>query len=280
MIPRRAFGGGGCIDASTFAVMDDGRIVVGGGLGCGGENGVFVARLRPNGALDRRFARHGAWVSHSSCNVVGVAVQRTGKILVGGSTGRVGEEEYCAFGSMLLSRLRRNGTPDASFARHGRLRVQFPGARHSKAAAFQVDQRARILLAGTAGDRFAVARVLPNGRLDRSFNGDGVVRSRGRGEASATGVAVSPDGQITISGQDLVFDESGDDFDSRFDVLRYQPNGSLIRSFGPHGVKTISFGFTFERASDVALDAANRTVVVGFTETNRTDNDFAIARLG
>jgi uncharacterized delta-60 repeat protein len=212
--------------------------------------------------------------------VVGVAVQRTGKILVGGSTGREGNEEDCAFGSMLLTRLQRNGTPDPTFATNGRLRVRFPGARHSKAAAFQVDERARLLLAGTAGGRFAVARVLPNGRLDRSFSGDGPVRSRGRGDASATGVAVSPDGQITISGQDLVFADSGDDLDSRFDVLRFQANGRPIRSFGPHGVKTISFGFKFERASDVATDAAGRTVVVGFTQTNRTDNDFAIARLG
>jgi len=274
VISRRALGGDDCISATTAAVMKDRRIVVGGRVGCGGENGhpagVFAARLRPNGALDQRFARHGAWVSHSSCDLIGVAVQRTGKLLVGGSTG---SSDYCTYGSMLLTSLRPNGAPDTSFATKGRLRVRFPGARHSEATALQVDRRGRPVLVGTAGNRFAVARVLPDGRPDRSFSGDGRVRSRGRGEDYATGVAIEANGRMTISGAD------GRGDNARFVVLRFQANGSPDRSFGAKGIRTISFGSDVERAGDVALDAQGRAVVVGFARSKQTDGDFAIARL-
>jgi uncharacterized delta-60 repeat protein len=52
-----------CVMATTGAVTAEGRIAVAGMLGCGGEGGQdagsFVARLRPNGQLDRTFARRG-----------------------------------------------------------------------------------------------------------------------------------------------------------------------------------------------------------------------------
>jgi uncharacterized delta-60 repeat protein len=275
VIPRKVFGAADCVGATTAALMSDGRMVLVGGLGCGGEEGddlgVFSARLKVDGTLDRSFAQRGTWVSYASCDASDVAVQRNGSILVGGSTG---SSDYCTSGSMLLTRLRQDGTPDTTFARGGRLRVKF-AAPDAGVNTLELDARGRIVVAGYAGKRVAVVRVLETGRFDRAFSNDGKVtrRTRAGAESYATGMAVAPDGRVTISASDRRGDTR------RFVAVRFQTDGRPDASFGPNGIRFISFGSNFERADDVVLDAKGRTVTVGLTYSQTTEGDFAVARL-
>ena len=60
---------------------------------------------------------------------------------------------------------------------------------------------------------------------------------------------------------------------TRFLRVRLQADGRPDRLFGPNGMHLISFGSGFERAQDIALDAEGRTVAVGLTKLQGTDND-------
>jgi uncharacterized delta-60 repeat protein len=275
---RKVFDGSpDCLFPEAATVLNDGRIFVVGTGGCGGENGGLVNmiafRLRPDGALDRSFAHRGTWSSARGCDASGVAVRRDGRILVGGTTG---DHEFCEGSGMLLMRLNSDGSTDNSFANHGRLRVRFRGGGEKSVRALHLATRGRVVLAGFAGHRFALVRVLPNGRLDRSFSGDGRLarRTRARADDTATGVAVTRGDQITIS----VWDSVGRGPD-RFVVLRFHPDGRPERSFGGDGMAVVSFGSNHDFANDVALDAQGRTVAVGSTSSAVTGDDLAVTRL-
>ena len=78
----------------------------------------------------------------------------------------------------------------------------------------------------SGGDEFgAVARYLPNGRLDRSFGGDGIVLVRE--QAPFTAVALQPDGRIVLTSPP---ERKGGG------VVRLFPDGYLDFSFGEKGI--------------------------------------------
>ncbi len=144
------------------------------------------------GRLDRSFGGDGTVSTRfpdrrSQANAV--AIDGRGRIVAAGT----GENKVFA-----LARYKRNGHLDRSFGRHGRVITRFqPVGRHAKlqaAYALLIDSRGRIVVAGDTGygdDRFALARYRPNGHLDRSFSGDGRVRTNFRGrETGAFGVAI------------------------------------------------------------------------------------------
>jgi uncharacterized delta-60 repeat protein len=285
VIPRRALGPtDDCITATTADNAPGGRIVVGGMFGCGGEDGydaaTFVARMRRDGRLDRSFANGGVRVSHSSCLLSDVAAQRNGTIVTAGSTG---SSDYCTFGSMLLTRLRSDGTPDSSFAPRGRLQIRYAHTRESGANAVSVDRRGRITAAGWAGNRVALARVTPSGTLDPTFDGDGktTLHTRTRAQNYATDLAADRNRRLMLTARDRLGNRN-----VRFVVLRFLADGRPDPAFGTDGMQVVSFGSNWERAERVSVDRAGRTVVAGEAfpaqgdpDVADTGNDFAVARL-
>lgn len=192
--------------------------------------------------------------------------------------GSTGSSDYCTFGSMLLLRLTADGTVDKTFGDRGRRLVRFPGSEDAAVNALATDHRGRLHLAGWAGHHFAVARVLPNGTLDRTFDGDGrVTRPAATAEdgetLGATGITVGADGGVTISGG------LETETPSQFALLRFRRDGRADSSFAPDGIHVISFGSDTEGASDVTLDGDGRAIAVGWTLARGAKKDIAIARL-
>ncbi len=81
-----------------------------------------------------------------------------------------------------VARYLPDGAPDLSFGKGGAARATFePGLPSDYANALALQEDGKIVVAGTARfsfsapnpARFALARYTPNGRLDRSFAGDG-----------------------------------------------------------------------------------------------------------
>jgi uncharacterized delta-60 repeat protein len=106
------------------------------------------------------------------------------------------------------ARFMPDGTVDPSFGEGGVVRTMFSqcGCRAYDVA---VKQDGRIVLAGMrqrGGDAqddelFAVARYLSDGRLDRTFSGDGRASvDFGFGDDEAFAVAVQPDGRLVVAG--------------------------------------------------------------------------------
>jgi len=107
-----------------------------------------------------------------------------------------------------------------------------------------VDQRGRILIAGSSqhGRRRSggfLIRLTANGKVDRSFLGGARVRTRVRGmveliskgnhDSSIASIRTLPSGRILAGGF----------LNGRFMVARFLSSGSLDRSFGNEGVRTV-----------------------------------------
>ena len=143
--------GGGI--ARAVLVQPDRQIVVAGNAS--GSAMMTVTRLHPNGSSDITFDGDGtATIDFGSlADLAGGAVlQPDGKIVVAGSTQ---DDEDVA-----IARLNANGSPDATFGAAGKATVDFGSATFGYAVALQPN--GRIVVAGqrTAGNDFAVARLL------------------------------------------------------------------------------------------------------------------------
>lgn len=125
------------------------------------------------------------------------------------------------------------GDLDLTFNGTGKATVGFGGsAPQARATVVQPD--GKIIVAGyatpVASLVFALARYNPDGTLDSSFDGDGLVTTTLAGShLRAFSVALQSDGKIVAGG---VFNG----FDSRFAVVRYNANGSLDTSFDTDGI--------------------------------------------
>jgi uncharacterized delta-60 repeat protein len=129
-----------------------------------------------------------------------------------------------------------------------------------------VGHHGRIVAAGFAGnqwgpgDPIAVARLLPDGRLARSFSHDGIKRTHFGNLAAANDVAVTRDGGIVVAGETCIVKDS-----CEAAVVRYTKDGHLKRSFGDHGKLSIEFTKVpgSDSANSVAIDSHGRFVIAG-----------------
>jgi uncharacterized delta-60 repeat protein len=172
---------------------------------------------------------------------------------------------------------------DPSFGVGGRVATDF-AASDDQAMALAIQPDGRIVVvgeanSGTAADPnwdFAVARYLPDGTLDESFDGDGrVITSFGDLTDRALDVAVQPDGRIVVAGlstQPIT--------GKQFAVVRYRPDGSLDPDFSGDGRHAFGFDSLFgdDEARGVVLDGAD-IVVAGWSEQGARGDEVAIARL-
>jgi len=126
---------------------------------------------------------------------------------------------------------------------------------------------------------FAVTRYNTDGTLDNTFGRGGKVRTDFPGLAAVpSAVVIQPDGKIVVAGG--AFPQFT--FAGNFEVVRYNPNGSLDRSFGNGGIVTTTFP-EGSYAFDVALQpdgkiVAAGTVFVDFIPGEPSNTDFALAR--
>jgi len=126
-----------------------------------------------------------------------------------------------------------------------------------------------VSASGSGRDAYmAVVRYNLNGTLDSSFGGTGEVTSGVKG--LAWGVAVQADGKVVVAGWST---------QAAFEVVRFNPDGSLDTSFGSKGLAVIGFSGT-SYAFNVAVQADGKIVVAGQTQPKNTGNwDITLARL-
>jgi uncharacterized delta-60 repeat protein len=123
----------------------------------------------------------------------------------------------------------------------------------------------KIVAAGQAYDRstsrsdFALARYMPNGRLDSSFGTRGIViTDLGGPNDYVKAVALQPDGKIVVAGQ-------GDPNPGvvEFAVARYLPNGTPDVTFGVDGHVTTFVPGEGYFANSLVLQPDGKIVVGG-----------------
>jgi uncharacterized delta-60 repeat protein len=126
------------------------------------------------------------------------------------------------------------GSLDPSFGSHGTVTAGAGGS----IGGIAVQPDGKIVVAGTTkGERFLLARYLPDGSPDPTFGDGGYVETPVGGWAFAHGIALQPDGRIVVAGGSY---QEGNQADpavlEEFTLARYNSNGSLDTSFGTDGV--------------------------------------------
>lgn len=240
----------------TIAIQPDGKIVLAGDFrNVNGSAHRTVARLNPDGTLDESFNTGRGGDKEAYC----LAIQRDGKILVGGSFASFDGSPRQRF-----VRLNANGKVDSTF-----------NARADQGPSRMIAQPdGNILASGSfakpTGPRYGFTRVRPDGLPDRSFkppwlddckamallsdgkilvgkkagpvlrlNVDGSVDSTFvsglTGEQTIAALLVDSRGRIIVVGE---FAFSAGDFQTRC-VARLNSNGSLDRTFHcPRGFRS------------------------------------------
>jgi uncharacterized delta-60 repeat protein len=244
--------------AEDVAVQPDGRIVAVGELIDGTSNWYFGAfRYLPNGELDPSFGE-GGWADTDFGSFEfphAVAVQPDGGIVVAGE----GDCQYAM--CFVLARYRPDGSLDPGFGEGGIVRSPFGLVQASHAFDVSLAPDGRIVAAGffrKGGDaqdssQFAVARYLPDGRLDPSFSRDGrATVDFGYGNDIAYAVAHQRGGRIVVAGEGA---RNHNRTEEDFAFARFRRNGRLDRSFSGDGRRTVNFG---GRRFDVAYGLAVR----------------------
>ncbi|MEX0172754.1 calcium-binding protein [Streptomyces sp. LMG1-1-1.1] len=270
------FGGGAHVANAVAIQPSDGKIVVAGTTEMVAEEGggccfFSVARYNTDGSLDTDFGEGGLVRVEEfggSADGADVAVQPDGRIIAAGKAGG---------GGFALVRLDTDGGFDPNLGGDGTVVAGFTPASPqdaggiTRALALQPD--GKIVLTGYVGNTafdIGVARYLPDGSLDATFSGDGMVTADFGGTEFGNAVAVQPDGRILAAG-------SGG---AGVALLRYNANGTPDTGFGTGGRTSVAFPGDGGIAYGMALQSNGRIVLAGRADdpTSAEANDFGLVR--
>jgi uncharacterized delta-60 repeat protein len=271
---------------NALALQPDGKIVaIGSSTETAAPNTDFaIARLMPDGTPDPTFgAGTGKTIvpfdlgSTNGDTAATATLQPDGKILVAGwAAATIGTD-------MAVVRLMPDGSRDTTFNSTGRVTIpfDFPGTDSiDQADSLIVEDSGRILVGGIAETGvnafdFALARLLPNGQLDSSFDADGRVTLAFDLGATDSDISyqtiLQHDGKIVmVGGADTGSGTSNQDVA----ITRLLADGSPDPDFGIGGKVVVPFDLTTngnDIATGVVEDGLGRIVVVGGGLVSTTD---------
>ena len=272
--------------ATSIALQHDGKIVVAGGDWNGGifsigDTDFAVARLNPNGSLDRTFDGDGKKVigfgAHDT--VEAVAIDYTGTSASNANYGKIvlaGDHENLDYRGYAVTRLNTNGSVDRnfnyanSFNHDGKLIASFDGVTGSMLGGMIIQRDGKIVLAGTSGvmvgggaQQFAVARLNSDGWFDRSFGTRGTVITGFGGSDIGGDVVQSADGGLIVGGT----------VNGKLALAGYTADGRLNPGFGGGGRVQLYHGdVRYGGEIGLALAPGRKLVIAG-------GHGFAAARL-
>jgi uncharacterized delta-60 repeat protein len=276
-----SFGAGGRVstpgggDARAVVVRPDGGIIVVGSRDVG-VNAHFqfgAAGYDAAGNLDPGFGTGGiatTALGGSIDKAFDAADDRDGGFVAVGRTDAAGPTNT-DFG---VARYTGDGQPNPAFPAGGFVRTDVAG-RADGANAVAVQPDGKIIAAGYAQVSpidydFALVRYTPDGTLDPSFGGDGIVTTDlGSNDDSANGVAIQPDGNIVavgVTGENVA-------------LARYLPSGELDRTFGGTGTVVSDLGFD-DVANGVAITSGGTILIAGTRLGPKVNLDAFVASYG
>ncbi len=272
-----SFGGDGKVEtdfdgfewATDVEIQGDGKLVAAGRSFLGEDESdggdIALARYNKDGSLDPAFGDGGVVLTtfEQSDVVVASAVllQSDGKIVAGGHVGTGADSDFA------LARYLPDGELDPSFGDGGRVVTPISGVT-DWLLALGLQPDGKLVAAGysygsLSQGHIALARYLPDGSIDRSFDGDGIV------------VATSlPTGMV---GEQLLLQRNGKLLVAGIGgVARFNADGSVDRSFGRGG----RAGSGNVAARTAALQPDGKILVIGTASFgNPSIGDFGVARL-
>lgn len=230
------------IGGEAHVVLDDGSIVV--------SAGNRLVKFGADGIQDTA-----ALKTVFSTNIFDIAALSGDRLLLSGTvSGR--------FGTTML---KTDRTLDETFSADGLAPVEFGSSNDVVGRSIQ-QSNARIVVASTSLNTFAVTRYLPNGTLDTTFSQDGKVTIDFGAQfldAVASDVAVQSNGRIVVVGHVSQLNGiSQTSIDNHIAIARLNANGTLDTSFGTNGTIVTRLNGN-GRATTVKIQSNGRIVVGG-----------------
>ncbi len=178
----------------AVAIDSSGKIIVAGRSYVTFDVDVAVARYNTDGSLDTSFDSDGIVITDlngtgSAEQANAVAIDENDRIVVAGNT----NSDFAVF------RYNTDGSLDTAFDSDGKQTVGFGNSAYATSVA--IDSNGKIILAGNAGDGFAVARLDADGSLDTGFATNGKFLTYfGTMESPANAVTVDSFDRIVATG--------------------------------------------------------------------------------
>ncbi|HSA58441.1 MAG TPA: calcium-binding protein [bacterium] len=192
-----------------------------------------------------------------------LAIQPDGRILA------AGEADHPSTYDVALARYLPDGSPDSSFDGDGKLTLPV-GTIGALALGVALQPDGKIVIAGTVdtagGNDALVARFLPDGSPDTTFDGDGIFTATPATNSDLSDVALQPDGKIVAAGR------AGTDIL----VMRLNADGSPDAAFDGDGVVITPIGSGNDNANAVALQKDGKILAAG--SSVGANEDFALVR--
>ncbi len=227
-----------------------------------------VVRYSADGRLDRSFGSSGVaktFFGRHKIKTTDVLVDRKGRVVVSGSC------VDCGLGSfpwLTVGRLTASGKPDPSFGRGGLSLPRVGRYVQPKELAFAPG--GKIVMTGSMNvgrnrKGGLVIRYLADGRLDRTFSGDGVLElTEKTGFVEVSSVAVEPSGGIVLGARHGRSLGDGQFGRKRPTVVRLRADGSFDRGFGDGGIASFKPPNASDGGvNDLTVDRQGRVVGVG-----------------
>jgi uncharacterized delta-60 repeat protein len=259
---------GGTDRGYGVVIQPDNKLLVAGQVTISGNSDIGVARYTDAGLLDNSFDGDG----RVTTDIAGatdfghaIALQADDRIVVVGRS----VDDSAAADSFAVVRYTPDGITDPSLGDDGIVIADFGGGAIAHGVA--IDAGRNVVVAGSASSGFstgrqdfAVARFDPSGRLDPTFDGDGLITmdfadTVGPLSQDEFGkeLAIQPDGRIVVVGV-AQFDRGAD-----LAVTRLEPMGGVDTTFGINGRLTVDFHGGFDSGHDVVIQADGGIVAIG-----------------
>jgi uncharacterized delta-60 repeat protein len=268
--------------AYGVGIQTDGKIITTGYSRHGSStsnynNDSVLIRYNADGSLDTSFDGDGKLIVDlgvGNSTAYSVAIQTDGKIVAAGYS--LIDMRYV----FTVARCNPDGSYDTSFDGDGIVTTAIrTGGNMAYAVAIQPD--GKIVAAGYSYSDgvpdfdFTLVRYNPDGSLDTSFDGDGMVTTAFLNSDNydyANALAIQSDGKIIAAGYSVYFSAA-----QAAALVRYNPDGSLDTSFDGDGKLTI-FSSGFSSANALAIQTDGKIVSAG-SGINGGNSDFSLVRL-
>ena len=242
--------------------------------GCnGGCNIGSIIGFSPGGSLDTSFGNNGIIVTGIGSAIefpVVTAIQPDGMVVVGGYVVR-GYDGSVADRYFVFVRYNTDGSFDLDFGELGKVLTEI-GGKKDTVNGIAIQEDGKIILAAYAGSRFdrnfLLYRYSNDGFLDLEFGKEGkLIAEKAEGIDFFHAIAVQSDGKFVLRGFVDSVKSGGSPNAYPGYLVRYNPDGSIDKSFGVLGIVSLNISLTrryIEGSNNtIAIQPDGKIIVVG-----------------